>query len=64
LRQRLRARLQYEAVVLAINDQPLTLKVAAGGEKRNDLLGVPDQWAFVMDAGLRFSLWAPPRAHM
>lgn len=64
LRQRLRARMQYERVVLAINDQPLTLKLAAGGEKRNDLLGVPDQWAFVMDAGLRFSLWAPPRAHM
>jgi hypothetical protein len=63
LRQRMRARLQYEAVVIAINDQPLTLKLAAGGEKRNDLLGVADQWAFVMDAGLRFSLWAPPRAH-
>ncbi|MBA3542710.1 MAG: hypothetical protein H0T79_24045 [Deltaproteobacteria bacterium] len=61
LAQRLRAKLQYEAIVLAINDQPLTLKVAAGGEKRDDIPGVPDQWAFVMDAGLRFSLWAPPR---
>ena len=60
--QRLRAKLQYEAIVLAINDQPLTLKFAAGGEKRDDIFGVPDQWAFVMDAGLRFSLWAPPRA--
>ncbi|MBS1118168.1 MAG: hypothetical protein H6Q90_396 [Deltaproteobacteria bacterium] len=60
--QRLRAKLQYEAIVLAINDQPLTLKLAAGGEKRDDIFGVPDQWAFVMDAGLRFSLWAPPRA--
>jgi hypothetical protein len=62
LAQRLRAKLQYEAIVLAINDQPLTLKLAAGGEKRDDIFGVPDQWAFVMDAGLRFSLWAPPRA--
>ena len=61
LAQRLRARVQYEAIVLAINDQPLTLKLAAGGEKRDDIPGVPDQWAFVMDAGLRFSLWAPPR---
>jgi hypothetical protein len=61
LGQRLRARLQYEAIVLAINDQPLTLKLAAGGEKRDDIFGVPDRWAFVMDAGLRFSLWAPPR---
>jgi hypothetical protein len=59
--QRMRARVQYEAIVLAINDQPLTLKLAAGGEKRDDLPGVPDQWAFVIDAGLRFSLWAPPR---
>jgi hypothetical protein len=59
--QRMRARVQYEAIVLAINDQPLTLALAAGGEKRNDVPGLPDQWAFVIDAGLRFSLWAPPR---
>jgi hypothetical protein len=61
LAQRIRAKVQYEAIVLAINDQPLTLKLAAGGEKRDDIMGVPNQWAFVMDAGLRFSLWAPPR---
>ncbi|HEY5928577.1 MAG TPA: hypothetical protein VIV11_43115, partial [Kofleriaceae bacterium] len=61
LAQRIRARVQYEAIVLAINDQPLTLKLAAGGEKRDDIMGVPNRWAFVMDAGLRFSLWAPPR---
>jgi hypothetical protein len=61
LAQRMKARVQYEAIVLAINDQPLTLKLAAGGEKRDDIMGVPDRWAFVMDAGLRFSLWAPPR---
>jgi hypothetical protein len=59
--QRMHARLLYEAIILAINDQPLTLKLAAGGEKRDDIPGIPDQWAFVMDAGLRFSLWAPPR---
>ncbi|HTR49234.1 MAG TPA: hypothetical protein VMJ10_00925 [Kofleriaceae bacterium] len=59
--QRMHAKLQYETIVLAINDQPLSLHVAAGGEKRNDIPGVPDQWAFVVDAGLRFSLWAPPR---
>jgi hypothetical protein len=52
---------QYEAIILAINDQPLTLKLAASGEKRDDIPGVPEQWAFVLDAGLRFSLWAPPR---
>jgi hypothetical protein len=58
---RFRAKLQYEAVVLAINDQPVSLNLAAGSEKRNDLPGVSDEWAFVMDAGLRYSLWAPPR---
>lgn len=58
---RMRARVQYEAIILAINDQPLTLKLAASGEKRDDIPGVPEQWAFVLDAGLRFSLWAPPR---
>jgi hypothetical protein len=59
--QRLRARLQYEAIWIAINDQPLSFVVAAGGEKRDDIPGTPDQWAFVIDLGLRFSLWAPPR---
>ena len=39
----------------------LTLKLAAGGEKRDDVPGIPSQWAFVMDAGLRFNLWAPPK---
>jgi len=58
--QRMHAKVQYEAIVLAINDQPLTLNLAAGGEKRNDIPGIPDTWAFVLDAGLRFSLWAPP----
>jgi len=63
-KQRFRARVQYEAIVLAINDQPLTLKLAMSGEKRDDIPGMPNQWAFVMDAGLRFSLWAPPRSRL
>jgi hypothetical protein len=58
---RFKAKVQYEAIILAINDQPLSLNFAAGGEKRDDIFGVPDQWAFVADVGLRFSLWAPPR---
>lgn len=59
--QRLRASVQYEGILIAINDQPVTLKLAAAGEKRDDLPGVPDKWAFVADVGLRFNLWAPPR---
>jgi hypothetical protein len=59
--KRVRARLRYETILVAINDQPLTLRFDAGTEKRNDIPGVPYDWAFVANAGLRFSLWAPPR---
>jgi hypothetical protein len=59
--RRARARINYEAIVLALNDQPLSVTLGAGGERRNDLPGIKDDWAFVADAGLRFSLWAPPR---
>ncbi|MEM9491575.1 MAG: hypothetical protein AAGC55_20690 [Myxococcota bacterium] len=59
--QRMTAGVEYEAILLAINDQPLSFRLRAGGEKRNDLPGVPYDWAFVANAGLRFSLWAPPR---
>lgn len=62
--QRMHAKLQYEAIILAINDQPVSLDVAVSGEKRNDIPGIPDTWAFTADAGLRFSLWAPPRARL
>jgi len=58
---RMRARLRYETVLLAINDQPLSLRFDAGSEKRNDIPGIPYDWALVANAGLRFSLWAPPR---
>ena len=59
--RRTRARVLYEAIVLALNDQPLSLTLGAGGERRDDMPGIADKWAFVADAGLRFSLWAPPR---
>ncbi len=58
---RLQARLRYETIILAINDQPLSLRLDAGGEKRSDVPGLADRWALVANAGLRFSLWAPPR---
>jgi hypothetical protein len=60
--ERTRARLHYEMIFLAINDQPLSLRLAAGAERRDDLPGVPADWAFSAHAGLRFSLWAPPRS--
>jgi hypothetical protein len=60
--ERTRARLHYELIVLAINDQPLSLRLSAGAERRDDIPGLPDRWALTANAGLRFSLWAPPRA--
>jgi hypothetical protein len=58
---RMLARLRYETILIAINDQPLSLRLDAGSERRNDVPGLPDDWALVANAGLRFSLWAPPR---
>jgi hypothetical protein len=60
--RRTRARMHYELIVLAINDQPLSLRLSAGAERRDDLPGLADRWALTANAGLRFSLWAPPRA--
>lgn len=59
--RRMKARIEYEAILLAINDQPVSLAIGAGAERRDDLPDVPDRWALVADTGLRFSLWAPPR---
>ena len=61
LARRHRAKIEYEAIILAVNDQPLSLTAGIGGERRNDLPVVNDRWAFVADAGLRVSLWAPPK---
>src|SRR3569832_3014234 len=56
--QRFPGNLQYERIILAINDQPLSWKLAAGGEKRDDLPGVFVLWVFVFVFGLWFCLWA------
>ncbi|MFP2963923.1 hypothetical protein ACLEPN_40960 [Myxococcus sp. 1LA] len=59
---RLRVQASYEVILLAINDQPLTLVVDGRGMRRSDLAGVPGQWEWSASAGLRFSLWAPARS--
>jgi hypothetical protein len=59
--QRMKAEVSYEAILIAINDQPVSVRLAAGGERRDDLPGLPEKWAFTASAGLRFSLWAPAR---
>jgi hypothetical protein len=60
-RWRHQARAEYELVVASINDQPLSLVIAARGQKRDDVPGWPTGWLGEATAQLRFSLWAPPR---
>lgn len=51
----------YEGIFVAINDQPLSFRVAAEGASREDpFSGVRSMEVRAM-AGLRFSFWAPPR---
>ena len=59
--ERLRVRAGYELILLAINDQPLSLVVDGRGVWCNDLANVPARWEWSAAAGLRFSLWAPAR---
>ncbi|MCP3145273.1 hypothetical protein [Pyxidicoccus xibeiensis] len=59
--ERLRAYAGYELILLAINDQPLSLVVDGRGAWRSDLADVPARWEWSGSAGLRFSLWAPAR---
>jgi hypothetical protein len=59
--KRVKAELGYEVILIALNDQPLTLRVAGGATYRDDLPGVVPGWAFTATAGLRLSFWAPAR---
>ncbi|RJS27513.1 hypothetical protein DRW03_03940 [Corallococcus sp. H22C18031201] len=59
--ERLRLHAGYEAILLAINDQPVSLVLDGRGTWRDDLAHVPATWEWSAQAGLRFSLWAPVR---
>jgi hypothetical protein len=59
--ERLRARAGYELILLAINDQPVSLVLDGRGTWRDDIPGLPAGWEWSAAAGLRFSLWAPAR---
>ncbi|WNG34726.1 hypothetical protein F0U61_14525 [Archangium violaceum] len=59
--ERLRVRAGYELILLAINDQPLSLVLDGRGQWRSDLVDVPPVWEWSVHTGLRFSLWAPAR---
>ena len=58
--RRFESELAYELILIAIDDQPLTLRAGVSGGYRDDL-AEGNGWALALAAGLRFSLWAPPR---
>lgn len=58
---RLDASIAYEGIFVAINDQPLSVRLAAAGSTRNDLAEDIRSVELRFSAGLRLSFWAPPR---
>lgn len=58
--QRLKVKAGYEVILVALNDYPLTLVVDGRAFWRDDVPSLPG-WEFSLNAGLRFSLWAPAR---
>ncbi len=51
--------LAYELMVLAVNDQPLTVRASAQGGYRTDLVEEANGWEIASGLGLRMNLWAP-----
>jgi hypothetical protein len=58
--QRVRIKAGYEVILVALNDYPLTLVVDGRAAWRDDVVLLKG-WDFSLNAGLRFSLWAPAR---
>lgn len=58
---RINATFAYEGVLIAINDQPLSVRLAATGASRDDPAAGVRSFELGFSAGLRFSFWAPPR---
>jgi hypothetical protein len=60
-RSRLSLKAEYEVILFALNNQPVSLALEAKAVKRNDVPDYPSDWVVQGGAQLRFSLWAPPR---
>jgi hypothetical protein len=60
-RDRLTAKAEYEIILLAVNDQPISAVIDVRGVRRNDVPGFPAGWLYQATGSLRFNLWAPPR---
>lgn len=58
---RVDASFAYEGVLVAINDQPISVRLAATGSSREDPATQVRSVELGASAGLRFSFWAPPR---
>jgi hypothetical protein len=58
---RFEARAGYELILLAINDQPLSLVLEGRSAWRDDVESIAPGLSFSGLAGLRFSFWAPAR---
>ena len=58
---KINASFAYEGVLIAINDQPLSVRLAATGSSRDDPAAGVRSFELGFSAGLRFSFWAPPR---
>lgn len=56
---RVRLEAALERVVLAVNDQPITVRAALSAVHRDD--DAVDGWDLAALVGLRLSFWAPPR---
>jgi len=59
--ERIKAKVGYELILLAINDQPVSAVVDGRAGWRNDIPNVATEWEWSANAGLRVSLWAPAR---
>ena len=55
------ATVAYEGVLLAVNDQPFSVRVAATGSSRDDPALSARSFELGFSAGLRFSFWVPLR---
>jgi hypothetical protein len=60
-RHRVTLKAEYEFILFAINNQPISLAVEAKGQKRDDVPDYPTDWIAQAGVQLRFSTWAPPR---
>lgn len=60
-RRRAGGGLSYEVIFLAINDQPLSLRLEGNLDYRTDLPDRAPKWESTALSGVRFSFWAPGR---